>query len=678
MAESFDDIGTPLEAPTRRTPPRRTQAAPRAESFDDIGKPLRRQIRASEAIGASPVGLGAGAGEAALTALTGAGAGLVGGVRFLGALAQNQFADPGFDRYGRIKGVDQARAMFDAAVQGGTYQPNTVPGQMTVNALSAPFALWGEGAGIAGRTVALRTGSPAAGAATNAVLNAVPVGATRRPVVSAGRQVATTYGRAWEATSPEARLVNPRPRRLEGDQPAQSALPPPNQQALPPPGAFPPEPPAARAAREAEPAIPTPVQVVRNAQQVGRAIVEPLTRNGPEDAAVRLLARFGFKPEDFESLSSGATRTGALPTLPEQVGSVEGATAVSRLMDTIRMDPQQFAEINARDSANNQARVSTLASMAGRGGRRAAAEVARQETTSPIYERALSAEINPSNLEASQLAYMDALFDRPAIKRALADGQENLLNEGILDEPRYSLRALHAAKVALDTRISQAPRNPAETMSVASMTKARDAFVRLIEQLSPEYATARREYARLSQPINQMDIAGTILDRGTVATPSLANNGAVVDVLSPDKLRNLTAPRNQAATIKAATGRGGARSFEDVMTPDQLQMLDSIVAEVRRKAAVEKAANGPGSGTAQRLLSQNILNAMGIDNPSPLVATGIERVTRLANIVTDSDTKLRAAVADLILNPGKAKAAFERATPKRQAQRRANSPPPKP
>ena len=151
-----------------------------------------------------------------------------------------------------------------------------------------------------------------------------------------------------------------------------------------------------------------------------------------------------------------------------------------------------------------------------------------------------------------------------------------------------------------------------------------------------------------------------------------------MDVLSNDKLRSLTAPRNQAATMKTATQRNVGQSFEDVMTPNQLRMLETIVNEVRRKAAVEKAANGPGSGTAQRLLAQNIMSAMGIDNPPPVVATGIERITRLADVVTQSDAKLRAAVAELILDPGRARSAFERATPKRQAQRRANNPPAKP
>jgi hypothetical protein len=621
--------------------------------------------------------MGIGAGEVALTAGTGALSSLVGGVRFLGTAIQNQVADFGLDASGRIKGIDRARAAFDAAVAGGTYQPRSEQGRRLTGAVMAPVEAWGEGSNIAGANVARRTGSPAAGAATNALLQLAPVTLGRAPVRNAVGRTAQVYSDAWAATTPEGRLVNPRPLLSEGT-PDPYALPPPELTLPPPPprpSAFPPPNPARAAARVEEAPIPRPVRAARATQRVARTLVEPLTRTGPEDAAMRLLARFGFKPDDFEGLTSQPTATGALRTLPEQVASPEGATAAARLMDTSRLDPDQYVSISARDAANNAARIDKLAELAGRGGARAQAEVLRQETTSPIYERALSVEINPAALPESQLAYLAALFERPAIKRALADGAENLRNEGIEGDARYSMRALHAAKVALDQRILKAPANPAETMSIASMRKAREALVRSIEQLSPEYATARQEFARLSQPINQMDLAGTILDRGTVATPSVAPNASTIPVLSAAQLGDLTAPRNQGKTITAAIGRSGARSFEDIMTPDQLQMLNAIVAEVQRKAAVEKAASGPGSATAQRLLSNNILQAMDIDNPSPAVTTAIDRISGLANMVTGSDMKLRAAVADLILNPGKARAAFERATPKRQAQRKANNPP---
>lgn len=648
----------------------------------------RREIGLGDVVSASPLASGVGAAETALALGSGAVSGLVGGVRFLGALAQNQYNDPGLDSSGRVKGVDQARQQFDSAVEGGTYQPRTEQGRLATQGILRPLQAWGEGAAISGENVARRTGSPAAGAAANALLNMGPVVGVRRPAATAAGNVARTYSNAWQATSPEARLVQPRPlRRGQPDAPDvlpappgvdQSVLTPP-QASLPPParqGAFPPVPPELAADAPTGPAIPTSVRIARGAQEVARAVAEPMTRQGPEDAAVRLLARFGFRPEDFEGLTSQPTRTGARTTLPEQVASPEGATAAARVMDTVRLDPEQFTAINARDAANNAARVRALEQLAGRGGARAEAEALRAELTSPVYRRALKTTIDPSALTASQLAYMDALFDRPAIKQALEDGAENLRNEGIENEARYSMPALHAAKVSLDQRITNAPRNASERLSVQSMNKARDALVRVIEELSPEYGTARREYARLSRPVNQYAVGETLLERGTLATGDLGAGASTVPILSQAKLRNLTAPQNQARTIKQSIGREGPQRLEDLMTPQQMELMNAVLREVDRKAAVERAANGPGSGTAQRLLAQNILNAMGLaDDAPPVVTTAVERVTRLADMVTQSDAKLRAAVADLILNPGKARAAFERATPKRQAQRRANNPP---
>ena len=213
-------------------------------------------------------------------------------------------------------------------------------------------------------------------------------------------------------------------------------------------------------------------------------------------------------------------------------------------------------------------------------------------------------------------------------------------------------------KLEMDDAVSSAIR-AGQPEKASAIRSARDRFVTFIEQMSPDYAEARVTYAAMSKPINQMDVAGEVLKRGTSATSDLAGNPR----LMPDGL--LRSVRDEAALIRQATGRQPAKELSMLLDPEQLTKLRAVTNETDRAAAVARAGAGPGSATAQRLATQNILNKMG---GGWLMGSALQNST-LANSLARpvqwmyqhvAEPRIQAALTEITLNPGRAKEVMAR------------------
>ncbi len=404
----------------------------------------------------------------------------------------------------------------------------------------------------------------------------------------------------------------------------------------------------------------------RGAKAVGgaaRGVIEPFTESGRTAIAGRTLERFGVHPSDVVGLSSMPSATGARTTLAEQIRRPEGAAGAARLQDAVRsLDPEIAAKMTAREVENNSARVSKLRELAGEGGARDFALAERAGTSGPMYDAAFKVAADGRKLTAEQSRTMLALQRAPAIKAASIAARENASNAGSnvgKANVSGSVEGLHNVKLALDAQITQArnPANPAGQATLDGLQAAQKRLVSFIESISPEYANARGVHALMSKPINQMDIAGEVLRRGSSATSDLAGNPR----LMPDSM--LRALRDEPRLIKQATGRDLGGSLDKVLDKEQLNALRSVADEVDRAAAVARAGNGPGSGTAQRLASTNLLQQIGV--PSALadnafVQTLMRPVQFGANI---AEPRIQQALLNLIQNPALAAQAMQKATP---------------
>lgn len=396
----------------------------------------------------------------------------------------------------------------------------------------------------------------------------------------------------------------------------------------------------------------------------GKALLEPFSSVGREAIAGRTLNRFGVNAADVAGATNTPTVTGAKPMLAEQITNPTASAGAARLQDSVRtLDPNIAAQMGSREVENNAARVNTLRDLAGQGGAKTAAIDARSDASGKLYKAAFdnNTALTPSQLKAQadllNSGKVEKLMESPAIQSAKAQAQANAKNAGKPFDAEGSIEGLHDMKLAIDDMIKD-PATAAQASKVSALRQAKDRLVSVIETLSPGYKTARITHADMSKPINQMDVAGEVLKRGTSATSDLGGNPRI---MSDSLLRTV---QDEGKLIKQATGRNlPQKNLADLLEPDQLNKLNAVVSETDKLSAVNRAANGPGAATAQRLASQNVLRQLlgptGLPESwaeSTLLNTAMRPVQFAYNGV--AEPKIQAVLSDLIMNPEKARAAL--------------------
>lgn len=394
-----------------------------------------------------------------------------------------------------------------------------------------------------------------------------------------------------------------------------------------------------------------------------KALVEPFTDKGRQAIAGRTLDRFGVQAGDLAGVSNTPTITGAVPTMAERIARPEGAAGAARLQDSIRsLDPEIANKFVAREVENNAARVGTLRALSGEGGARDFVEAMRNGTAKEQYGKAFATKMDMSTMSAAEKGEVTKLMQTPAIRDAIKAAKEIAGNSGLsLKNPNGSVEGLHLTKLAMDDAIEAASKGGSAVAvnKAMSIKTARDRLVTFIERMAPDYAEARATYAGMSKPLNQMDVADALFRKGTSATSDLGGTPR----LMPDKFVNLL--KNEEATVKGATGRDLGK-LSQVLDPDQFSKVMAVGQELDKGAAVARAANGPGSATAQRLASQNVLRQIlgptGLPESwaeSTLLNTAMRPVQFAYNGV--AEPKIQAVLADLLLDPTKAQAALQAA-----------------
>jgi hypothetical protein len=313
---------------------------------------------------------------------------------------------------------------------------------------------------------------------------------------------------------------------------------------------------------------------------------------------------------------------------------------------------------------NNAARVDTLRNLAGQDGGRDFAIANRRGTSGPMYQEAF--QVDPGALDIPERE-LRSLMRTPAIRDAAAAARMNAANSGQnvgATNASGSVEGLHQMKLALDDAITKASSKatPAGDNTVAGLRDAQRRLVAFIESISPEYANARGVHAQMSRPINQMDVAGELLNRGSSSTTDLSGYPR----LMPNALTG--AMGDEAQLIRRATGRDLGGSLNALMDPDQLARLRGVVNEVDRGAAIGRAGAGPGSPTAQRLASSNLLQQMGLGEnvtQNALMQTLMRPVQFGANI---AEPRIQQRLLEIIQNPALAEEAMRRATPAQRTQ----------
>lgn len=331
-----------------------------------------------------------------------------------------------------------------------------------------------------------------------------------------------------------------------------------------------------------------------------KSLAEPLYQGGREAIVGRTLNRFaGNDPAVIQSLKNAEQFVpGSMPTAADASGNAGlamlegGATPAA---------PEIKMAMKAQLDGNNAARVSALRDIAGDPSKMEFFKQSRSAAAEQLYQKAFS-EV-PDEASPWIKGQLTQLMGRPAFVDALKQGQTDAMNQGLkvsLDKPENATQILHLTKQALDDQISQAITSGANPRGLID---TRDTLVSLLESknFSPSYREARDTFAKMSEPINQMEVGQSLYNKMVPALNDFGGTSRTRSTAFADALRN------GDVTAQKATGFSGAK-MADVMTPDQMASLTGVAKDLSRRAATEDAMRGVGSNTSQNLAVQNILS----------------------------------------------------------------------
>lgn len=384
---------------------------------------------------------------------------------------------------------------------------------------------------------------------------------------------------------------------------------------------------------------------------VGREMFRPATQAGREVIVGRAINRAaGPNASAVQQRLTQARELvpGAMPTVGD-VAESGGVAALQRGASAV--DPELYA---AREVAKLDAWRAALSDIAGDSGKKAAANSARDSATKALYSQADMgfAPVDPM---------FTGLLQRPAVRTAVATAQKNAKNSGLDDiffrDAKGAPVGLlgqggHFIKKALDDASDAAMRAGKKEAS-RGVLSTRDEFINWLEGHIPEYGVARQEFARLSQPINQMEVGDELLKALNPASVQFGRMGGMKAETFSGAVAN--APK----TIKTATGQN-AKALSDVLTPAQAQTVDGVARDVARTLNAQNLGRGVGSNTAQNLGMSNLLEAsglpMGILN-APIVGPAMGALGKIA----PSEQALKGLLAEAMLDPKKAAALMKAA-----------------
>jgi hypothetical protein len=364
---------------------------------------------------------------------------------------------------------------------------------------------------------------------------------------------------------------------------------------------------------------------------------------------------------------------GSLPTAA-QAAAPAGATRFSAMGESAaRTAPTAFYE---RAEAQKAAQLAAVQRVGKTPADIKAAEAARSATAKSLFGISDKAMVPADNT-------FTTLLDRPSMDKVIARAADLAAEKGqpfqigqnrpaqvvpssIVDEAgrpmgqtvipgevaKYPGSSLHSMKMAFDDLIKNPERFGIGSAEVAAIKDTRAQFLNWVENKAPSYKTARETFAAQSKPINQMEV-GQFLE-GKLK-PALGEETA--------RLRAAGfagAMENAPGTIKRATGESRFQSLSEVLTPDQLKIVDDVRADLARARQAEMQATAArGAGPDVNLMGTEVMGSVRAPN-------FINNVTTIANDLLRRmqgklDQKLAIELAADMLDPAAAAAALEKA-----------------
>jgi hypothetical protein len=390
------------------------------------------------------------------------------------------------------------------------------------------------------------------------------------------------------------------------------------------------------------------------AYQGAKGLVEPMTRQGQERIAARVLQASATNPERAAANARNARPlvSGSQPTLA-QVADDPGLAQLER---TILNNPEAAPALQQRFAAQRAARMGAVADVAGTDDYYNAIKEGRRIFANEDYAKAIQQGIDPDMAKAVG-PQLQSLLERPSIQSAQRDAirlaKENGIN--LAESPAGSLEGLDWVKKALDNQISKAavPGSSIGKEELRALLQTKDDLMKTMELLAPGYKEANDAYAAMSRQVNSMDVARSLMDK--LQKPGSEYAGASAKEMGDAYMRALSQAQD---SVKKATGMN--KNISQVMSTRDIAQLEGVARDLGRKSFAENAGRATGSNTAQNLASQNMLRR--ILGPTGLPETWAES-TMLQSMLypvqgisklSGADRRIQERIAMSLLDPSDA------------------------
>lgn len=379
--------------------------------------------------------------------------------------------------------------------------------------------------------------------------------------------------------------------------------------------------------------------VVGRAINAGIAAAEPLYKAGQEKIVGRLLNRVAGAdaPQVAQRLSAaGEIVPGSAPTAGQAAGNA-GVAALERTAAAV--EPSATTAYAERMAAQDAARTGVLRDMSGQGGALDKATAKRDAMAAKLYGEARKQGVDPEAAKMLAPQIENLMGRMPA---GVLDKAKELarINGEVMDKTG-SINGLHWIKTAVDDILSAPKQNGIGKQTERAISQFKDDLLSVMDELSPAYKKARETFAKMSAPINQMQVAGEIADKSVNKLTGKLQPAAFARSLSDD-------------TAARATGFNKA-TLEGTLSKPQLAKLQAIKEDAARAVEAQNAGRGVGSDTVQKLAYSNFIDAAGIPtflrSLAPAEVVGGLAARGADALYGRSNKEMASRLAQLMLDP---------------------------
>lgn len=375
-----------------------------------------------------------------------------------------------------------------------------------------------------------------------------------------------------------------------------------------------------------------------------KSAVQPLFQSGREQIVGNAINQAASNPNAAMANLANPKEIvpGSLPTTAEAAQDY-GIMGLQKAVKSQASPP--FAE---RASQQNSARNLLLDSVAQHDAALASAKAERDAVTTPMRENSLSL----NQTVDAPLGYTDVRSVNNAIDGILSSpkGSREMVQKAMewvkgrlngITDPASLYEVRKDINDAMQGKFSGEASNL--RLAKGELKTVKDALDETIESGAQGYKDYLSKYREMSIPINQMETAQDIKSRVMLSAPD--TNG--YDFISQPKWSNVV--------------QANREELAKTLDPKQMQIMDSITADLDRGATLNNAAVRPaGSDTFQNLSLANMLGSfLGKSGMNPFTAT----VTRpLSFLYKIPDKAMNQLMIDAMLDPRLARQMMQKAS----------------